>query len=318
MKTARVYQLLSLTLFLLLLIAAGFIFSRGSGESSQSADMAIGKYPYINTSVVSGLDKHYIINFLPLRKELKAISDSYSQKTFVYFVYLNNASWIGINERTLFYAASTTKVPLAMAAFKAVEDGRLSLEEEYALESLDLNDDFGDLYKDGADATFTVEKLLKIMLEKSDDTAATALFHIFNKIGVASPLDGVYGDMGWEFGDIGAEINFDNINLKTLSNMFNALYNASYIDIQHSQFILEELTRTPFNNGIVAGVPKDIKVSHKVGIADQYKAYSDCGIVYAPQRSYLLCVGSEGADKAIAERFMSEISTAAYNYVINN
>jgi len=278
--------------------------------------------PLLNPSILADLGKHYIINFRPLRDTIIDIQSKYKQKTYIYFLYLNNGAWIGINEKDLFTAASTLKVPLAMSLMNAVEDNKLKLTDSFSLEKLNLDSNFGDLYKVGADKGFTIEELLKIMLEQSDNTAMNALFEIFTRIGIDDPLSGVYDVLGWEFTQdvpvMGEPIDYSQINLKTLANMFLALYNAKYLNIPASEKILGYLANTPFSDKMVAGVPENTVVSHKIGTAAPDDTYSDCGIVYAPNRHYLLCIGSYGADEKIAARFMAEISRAIYTYVIND
>ena len=58
------------------------------------------------------------------------------------------------------------------------------------------------------------------------------------------------------------------------------------------------LASADFKRGLVAGVPEDIKVAHKFGEREtsEGKQLHDCGIVYYPNRPYLLCVMTEGAD----------------------
>jgi len=124
--------------------------------------------------------------------------------------------------------------------------------------------------------------------------------------------------MGWMYNNLGTAPTFIDINVKTLSNMFIALYNSTYDSLEDSGTILAYLTQSPFNDRIVAGVPASVKVSHKIGENASDKTYSDCGVVYAPNRPYVLCVGSSGADKATATKFMAEVSGAAYQYVIKN
>lgn len=305
-------------IFLLIMtaFATGFAMRNSSSSSSSSA------FPLINKAVTADIGKHFIINFKPLRIELEKIQKKYPQKTYIYFSYLNNASWIGLNEREEFTAASTIKVPVAMAIMKAVEEGKLKLSDLYSLEELNLDDGFGDLYKVGKDQEFVVEELLKIMLEQSDNTALNAVVEIFRRIGIEDPLGNVYGFLGWEFSQsipgLGEIPNYSKINLKTLSNLFIALYDAKYISVEHSQKILEYLTHTPFNDKIMAGVPGDIMVSHKIGVATADKTFSDCGIVYAPNRHYVLCLGSNGGNEKQASKFMAEVSTAVYKFVMNN
>jgi beta-lactamase class A len=299
---------------------AGFLFSLPSSSSPSYKS----SYELINPTVTSNLNKHFIINFQPLKEKLIAIQKKYPHKTYIYFVYLNNASWVGLNEKDLFTAASTIKVPLAMALFKAVEDGKLKLTDSYALDELDLDEGFGELYKVGPDKQFTIEELVKIMLEQSDNTATRGIDNIFRKIGIEDPFVDVYQSMGWERGsmelipEMGQAPNYQDINLKILSNMFLALYNADYVNIENSNKILSFLASSPFNEKIVAGVPEDILVAHKIGIAAGKDTFSDCGIIYAPNRHYLLCLGSNGKDEKSANKFMAEISKVVYQYVINN
>ncbi len=311
-------QKLILTISGIVLLAAGaslgyFVPRLLSSSSSSSA------FPLINQTVTSNLDKHFIINFKPLKDEMAAIQKKYSQKTYIYFDYLNNAAWVGLGERDLFTAASTIKVPLAMAIFKAIEEKKLKIDDRYSLSDLDLNADFGELYKVGPDNEFTVEELIKIMLEQSDNTAMTALYGVLKNIGIDDPFSDVYTYMGWDtFPAIGEVPSYQKINLKTLSNMFITLYNAKYLSVKNSQKILEYLSNSPFNDKIVASVPEGMTVAHKIGVATGEETFSDCGIVYAPNRHYLLCLGSNGGDEKVAAKFMAEISAAVYKYVINN
>lgn len=277
------------------------------------------RYSFINPAVRADLGKHYIINFKDLRAKLVDVRASYKPTTFVYFAYLNNSSWIGLDEKDLFSAASTVKVPLAMALYRMAEQGKIKLNASYSLSELDLDDRFGELYKVGSDKSFTVQELIGIMLQYSDNTAMRALVHVTELIGIKDPLKEVYTAMGWEYGDIATTtVSYIDINLKTLSNMFLALYNASYVNIEHSQEILGYLAESDFRDQIVAGVPEGVSVAHKIGVNDPDKTYSDCGIVYAPNRPYLLCIGMKGGTEKQANTFMATVSRAVYEYVINN
>jgi beta-lactamase class A len=275
-------------------------------------------FEFLNPTVVSDLNKHFIINFKPLKEQLLTIQDKYPQKTYIYFNYLNNAVWVGLHEKDLFTAASTVKVPLAMSIYKAVEERKLKLDDKYTLEDLDLDKEFGELYKVGLDKSFTIEELTKIMLEKSDNTAQHALTEVFKRLGIEDPLTNIYNSMGWELNIIGEVPNYGKINLKTLANMFIALYNSTYINFGYSNKILEYLSQTNFNEGITADLPSDIKISHKIGVFVPDGTFSDCGIVYAPNRNYILCLGSNGADEKSANKFMAEVSKVTYQFVINN
>ncbi|MEK7465278.1 MAG: serine hydrolase [Patescibacteria group bacterium] len=304
---------------LTVIFVVGFVL--GFSIKSDSRTVAIvenkSQFPLINPTILSDLNKHFIINFKPLRVELEKVQKMYPQKTYVYFLYLNSGSWIGLNERDEFTAASTTKVPLAISLFKAVEEGKINFEDVYTLDASDLDKNFGDLYMVGPGESLTVRELAKIMLEHSDNTAKNALLNSLEQLGIKNPLQPVYESFGWTF-DFGENPNFTKINLKTLSNMFLALYNVKYINAANSQQILDYLTNTPFNEKIRDGVPNSILVAHKIGVSKNDETFSDCGIVYAPNRNYILCAGFNGGNEEKANEFMKTISRMVYDYVINN
>lgn len=309
----------------LFLLVAAFFVGRYSapGVSGEKVFVANAtenfsvKYPLLNKTVTSDLDKHFIINFLPLRENLESIRKQFLHKSYIYFLYLNNGSWIGLDEREKFTAASTVKVPLAMAAYKAAEEGKIDLHDYYVLEGDDLDNGFGEGYKLGAGTAKTVDDFIGLMLEKSDNTAKNAVANSLSRVGVTNPLAPVYEFFGWTF-DIGEEPIFAQISLKTLSNMFIALYNAKYLNMEHSSDILDYLSKTPFNDQIAAGVPEGVRVAHKIGVADDDRTYSDCGIVYAPNRHYILCLGVSGAEKSAADKFIANVSRNVYDYVISH
>ncbi len=312
-------KLVTYSVVAVIIFGAGYFSSTQSKPNYVDAVNNINKseYKYINPAVLADIGKHFIVNFQPLRDELREIVKNYSHKTYIYFSYLNNGSWIGVNERENFAAASLAKVPLSIAIYKASEQKKIDLDQFYTIEELDLNSAFGELYKNSKDRVFTIEELIKIMLEQSDNTALNGLLNVFSRIGIDNPYDEVYQAFGWVL-DMNQNVNANEINLKTLSNMFLSLYNANYISLENSEKILNYLANTEFNDKIVAGVPTGVLVSHKIGISGGTNTFSDCGIVYAPQRHYLLCVGSDGAEESEANDFMKKTSEAVYKFVITN
>lgn len=321
-----------------MLVALGIIASLGAyalqlraeNELLRSATPKViaqersGKLPFLNVAKVLDLDKHYIVDMSDLRTAIVAEQKKHTLKSYVYFNYLNSGSWIGLNEREAFYAASTIKIPLAMAAYKAVDEGKMALTDTYELQPADLDQNFGTLFQKGPGTKLTLSDYLGIMLRQSDNTARNGIYGLFNNIGVSDPLQDVYANLGWDFlpgivsGSDSPTQDYSEISVKVLSNMFLALYNATYVSPEDSNQILSYLAETPFDSQIDAGVPDGVPVAHKVGIAVDRGTYSDCGIVYAPNRNYLLCVGVEGASEKEADELISGISKVTYDYVISH
>lgn len=82
------------------------------------------------------------------------------------------------------------------------------------------------------------------------------------------------------------------------------------------------LSKTSFKKGLVAGVPKNIMVSHKYGerlYVDSNEAQlHDCGIIYFPQTPYLLCIMTRGENFAELENTIKEISKNVYETFSHN
>jgi hypothetical protein len=57
----------------------------------------------------------------------------------------------------------------------------------------------------------------------------------------------------------------NNIRVKDYATFFRVLFNSSYLNKKNSEWVLELLSTTEFNSGIVAGLSPDIQVAHKFG-----------------------------------------------------
>jgi beta-lactamase class A len=293
-------------------------------QSKLNTQGEVVHFEFLNPAKILNINRHFIIDFSDLRKRFESIVGKHPQKTYVYFMYLGNGGWVGINEREKFVAASLVKVPLAMTFFKAVEQGKITLTQQYTLTEADLDEGFGDLYRVGVGKTFSAEDLIRIMLSKSDNTAMHAITTLLARIGITDPFSDVYAELGWEILPpiIGNEIIpaniYAEISVKVLSNMLLALYNATYINTEHSQQVLRNLADTPFHDSLPAGVTSETIVAHKIGVSVNDNTFSDCGIIYVPGRPYLLCVGSKGVDQQKANAFMAEVSEAAFGFITEN
>jgi beta-lactamase class A len=68
----------------------------------------------------------------------------------------------------------------------------------------------------------------------------------------------------------------------------------------------------------VAGVPAGISVANKFGereLADGTRQLHDCGIVYHPERPYVLCVMTKGASFEQLSRTVADVSQLVYREI---
>jgi beta-lactamase class A len=264
-------------------------------------------FPYLSKRIFIENQNDLLINFIPLRSALQEYIVGLPDEVSVYFEYLPSGVSIGTNEHLEFRLASLVKTPLVMGIYKEIESGTMTKDTVLTVQKEQLDPKYGDLWKRGEGAKLTVKEAIDLALIKSDNTAA-------NTLAAALPalaIDKVFDNLDIETDQQG-EVPL--ITPQNYSSIFRSLYLASTVNKESSNEILEILTKTDFNDQIVAGVPKNIPVAHKIGVYTSENTRSDCGIIYVPQRPYLLCIMTK-AEKEQADEYMTRISKMIYGYI---
>ncbi|MEK7572064.1 MAG: serine hydrolase [Patescibacteria group bacterium] len=273
-------------------------------------------YPLIDPARSFIDQKHFFSTIEPLRKKVTDSVRHYEKegsRVGVYIEYLNTGANISINQDERFWPASLSKMPTALAVMKKVEKGEWKLSNELVLFYEDRNDAFGTLYQKPAGTRFTIEELLKELIVNSDDTAHRILIRNlsaqdFEDMLLALGMDEMYDK---EY----------NITAKEYSRIFRTLYNSSYLKREYSTMLLTWLSETRFNEFLDNGVPTKVTFAHKIGEHDPQVTYLDSGIVYVPDRPYLITVmvdAKNSGGRETAKEIMKKISEEAYTYVANN
>jgi beta-lactamase class A len=268
-------------------------------------------FPLLSPRILIDNPNNTIINFLPLRKQLRSTISPWGEYFGVYFEYLPTGTSIGINEKLEFSIASLIKVPVAMAYFHLLERTGLDYGNiKVTLSEKNINRGFGDLWMRGVGATIQLDDAFRLMLVSSDDTAANIVAQNVPQEDFDAVLQGLDIDLTKRNGIV-------IISAKSYSSIFKALFFSSVLSKDRSQQILSMLTQSSFNDKLVAGIPKGIPVAHKIGVYGDL--FQDCGVVYLPKRPYALCMFSQTSED-IARMRMSEISKLVYEYVagVNN
>ena len=109
----------------------------------------------------------------------------------------------------------------------------------------------------------------------------------------------------------------ETVSTKTYAGIFHQLFHASYFSQRAtSEKALEYLLESVYDRGLVAGLPKNIKVAHKFGEryseSNEIIQLHDCGIIYYPDNPYSLCVMTKGKSISELEEVISEISQRVY------
>jgi beta-lactamase class A len=274
----------------------------------QDNKLHVNEYPLIDVARDIIPQEHFIVNIQPLREELIRIAkETGNDNISVYFEFLNTGANIQVNNSLSFYPASLVKLPTALVAMKKIEKGEWNMSSRLVLFDEDKDSRYGSLYKEAVGTRFTIRQLLEQLLQQSDNTAHRMLMRNLTE----RELDALRDAIG--LNDLFNEHR--EVSAKEYSRIFRALYNSSFLKRQYSQQILEWLTKTPFVHTLPSGMPKDTVFAHKIGEDDVERNYLDSGIVYIPNRPYLITVMIKNHDQKKAENIMRQISQAAYEYV---
>ncbi len=231
----------------------------------------------------------------------------------VYYRDLHDGPWFGINEKTEFNPASMMKVAVMIAWLKRAERDPRALARTFAY---DGSNDRGGVQNIPPTLTiapgrrYTVEELLRYMMNYSDNNATALLYEAMNPAELNAVLDGM---------DVNNNPNDDgnSITIHGYSGFFRILYNASYLNREMSEKALYLLSLQDFPQGIVAGVPQGIPVAAKFGEVAQGSHGGDrqlheFGIVYHPTRPYILGIMTEGHDYDRQKEILRDISRLIY------
>ncbi len=233
---------------------------------------------------------------------------------------LNTRRFVGVNEADQYNLASLTKLPIAMIYYKLAEVKLGFLDLKFSLTEEHLKEDVLQSFKPDKKllaGEYSARELIHYMLIYSQNAAARALYSeptqvsetVFSDLGIYIPSGDGYGRGTW------------NATTRTFGNILRVLYNASYLDAQKSNEVLEILSQSVFEGGI-AKVPEGVRVAHKFGEATRTtpegkvlsRVLNHCGIVYKPGRPYIVCIMVEGNDFDEEKRVIERIAETVYDH----
>lgn len=231
------------------------------------------------------------------------------------------------NEREVFHAASTMKVPVMLGIFEAVSRGALRLDQpvrvhneftsildgsKYALEAREDSDK--SLY-DRIGGEVPLEELVRRMIVRSSNLAtniviefvgAKRVMELMREIGATDiqVLRGVEDDKAYRAGMNNTTTSRD------LMHILRVLGERKALSPEASDAMIDILLAQEFNDGIPAGLPRGTRVAHKTG---SITAIAHDAALVLGDRPYVLVVLTRGFAKSEqAERVMAEIARAVF------
>jgi beta-lactamase class A len=205
----------------------------------------------------------------------------------------------------VWYAASTFKAAILLAAYQQRDAGELDFEKELKLEEKYLEYDLGtldylELHKDDL---VKVRDAVKGMIVVSDTPLAVMLE---DEIG-GNTVDAALRDIG------ATTMTVNSHDLPTtaldLAQLMIAIVAGQGVTAESRDEMLSLMAQEWFGEGIVAGLPAGTQYAHKSGSLGE--AVHDAAIVWGPAGPYVIVVMTDGSG---GWEPLADVSAAVWQY----
>jgi len=232
-----------------------------------------------------------------------------------------------INPDTTYHAASTMKVPVMIELFRQADAGLIALDQQVPVSNIfhSIVDGSEFTLESSAEAdgpvflaigkTMSYRDLCEQMITISSNLATNVLMETLGvehiratvaklKAPGMNVLRGVEDQKAFDKG------MSNQTTARALMTLLTAIANGTAGSKASCEEMQAILKRQKFNDGIPAGVPKDVAVGHKTGTITAI--HHDAAIVYAKE-PYILVVMTRGmADEKKSDLLIAEISRLVY------
>jgi hypothetical protein len=231
----------------------------------------------------------------------------------VYFFDFSSLEWFGINTEQRFTPGSLMKIATGITVMKRAEQNPNFLNQRIPFTEADNLHVAQTLTDETLQAgkSYSISELLERMLRHSDNHSTyllnkacgiEALRKTYNDFGITMPRDASY-----------------QITIHQYVRFFKALFFATYVSQEGSEFLMNLLAHSGFKNGLEKGnnSQSNVIIAHKFGERDYKGTFElhDIGIAYKNGGAYLIGVMAKGKKREDLEQFIGQISatlTAAF------
>jgi beta-lactamase class A len=226
----------------------------------------------------------------------------------VYVADYNSKFTMGINESVIFDAASVNKVPILAALYEEVQKGAIDFNRVITLQAKDVQDyGTGSIRYDPIGSTYSVKTLARLMIQKSDNTAAYILAnHI---VGISTIQNYVNG-----WGMTQTDIKENTTSNRDMAILFEKIFNKKLVSPALSEEMLALLRDSDFEDRLPGQLPESATVYHKIGTI--IGGVHDAGVVTDGNMKYYIGVfTADIRDEEQAAALLSDVSRVVYEFL---
>lgn len=225
----------------------------------------------------------------------------------VYIYELNSKEEFGLGEETIFTAASVNKVPILAALYFLAGKGEIDLDKKITLQKKDIqNYGTGSIRYDPPGTQYSLKTLARLMMEKSDNTAA----YILGELIIGLPKIQELVD-SWGLTQTDMENN--KTSNRDMARLFSLMYQGKITNEPLTKEMIGFMDASDFEERLPKLLPKNVKVFHKIG--NEEGCIHDVGIINLPQNPYYLGVlSTDVPDEKEAKEIIAQISKLVYEF----
>jgi beta-lactamase class A len=158
---------------------------------------------------------------------------------------------------------------------------------------------------------YTVKELMEAMIINSDNDATMLLTQRMNA--------NIYFDLCRSLNlSVPTKEQVDYpITTSECSRFLRVIFNSSYLESKNSEYAMNLLTKSKFNDGLTKLLPETISIAHKFGekFNPIEQQLHETAIIYTADKPYLITVMTRGADQQKLKGVLNSISKKVYDFM---
>jgi beta-lactamase class A len=234
---------------------------------------------------------------MPVKSELMKMIQDFKlsgslQQASVYLRELNEGQWISVERNEKYFPGSLMKVPELITFIKMNEKSPGLLDKQVQFTAPAITRKNANIVSKSLELgkTYTVRQLLYYMIVYSDNEATVLL----NRMMDLTVFSKTFTDLGLQAPNLrSSDIP---ISAEEFSHFMRAIYNATYMSMDDSEYCAGLLAKAEYSSGMRSGLPEKIALAHKFGEAGDSNAahFSESGIIYINNNAYMLTIMTKG------------------------
>ncbi len=235
----------------------------------------------------------------------------------IFVVDLDTGSYLNFNGDAPFASASTIKVPILVAFFQAVDEGKVQLDQMLTLKSEHIAGGSGEMQDDAPGKKYSALEVAKKMIVVSDNTATNMMIELLGGAEVLNQHFATWGLRATVLRNNLPDLEGTNTSSpKDLINIIAQVDRGNLVSIKSRDRILQIMRQTKNDSLLPRGLGEGAVIAHKTGNINTMLA--DAGMVDLPNgKRYLVAVMVKHPPETEkpAQTLIRDISRISYRYL---